>query len=132
MTAQIEHEPIAHVGRGEPLERGRDLIRFHELPGKRNGMTARDLAHVMTLATKGLKASTATVAELRRMTDGLIATAIATTRWLLRGQSNGTAEKPGSRWWRRRESNPRPDHSCIVDLAEKHANLCLGLDLALR
>lgn len=51
-----------------------------ELTGKRNGMTARDLAHIMTLATKGLKASTATVAELRRMTDGLIAMAIATTR----------------------------------------------------
>jgi hypothetical protein len=51
-----------------------------EVTGKRNGMTARDLAHLMTLATKGLKASTATVAELRRMTDGLIAMAIATTR----------------------------------------------------
>ena len=49
-----------------------------ELTGKRNGLTARDLAHIMTLATKGLKASTTTVAELRRMTDGLIAMAIAT------------------------------------------------------
>jgi len=34
----------------------------------------------MTLATKGLKASTSTVSELRRMTDGLSAMAIATTR----------------------------------------------------
>ena len=50
-----------------------------ELSGKRNGLTARDLAHIMTLATKGLKASTSTVAELSRMTDGLIAMAIATT-----------------------------------------------------
>ena len=50
-----------------------------ELTGKRHGMTARDLAHIMTLATKGLKASTTTVAELRRMTDGLITMAIATT-----------------------------------------------------
>jgi AcrR family transcriptional regulator len=49
-----------------------------ELTGKRNGMTARDLAHIMTLATKGLKATSTSVAELRRMTDGLIAMAIAT------------------------------------------------------
>lgn len=51
-----------------------------DLTGKRNGLTARDLAHIMTLATKGLKASTTTVAELRRMTDGLIAMVIATAR----------------------------------------------------
>lgn len=51
-----------------------------ELTGKRNGLTARDLARIMMLATKGLKASTSTVAELRRMTDGLITMAIATAR----------------------------------------------------
>lgn len=51
-----------------------------ELTGKRHGLTARDLAHIMMLATKGLKASTSTVAELRRMTDGLIAMAVATVK----------------------------------------------------
>jgi hypothetical protein len=41
-------------------------------------MTARDLVHIMTLATKGLKATTTTLTKLRRMTDGLIAMAVAT------------------------------------------------------
>lgn len=41
-------------------------------------MSARDLAHIMALATRGLKASTTTANELRRMTDGLIAMAVAT------------------------------------------------------
>lgn len=45
---------------------------------KKRGMSSRDLAHIMMLATKGLKASTTTLAELRRMTDGLIAMAVAT------------------------------------------------------
>ena len=45
---------------------------------RRRGMSARDLSHIMMLATKGLKASTTTLAELRRMTDGLIAMAVAT------------------------------------------------------
>jgi len=49
-----------------------------EMTGKRR-MTAKDLARILTLATRGLKASTATLAELKRMTDGLIAMAIATT-----------------------------------------------------
>ncbi len=49
-----------------------------ELKGKRGGLSAADLAHIMTLATRGLKATTATVDELRRMTDGLIAMALAT------------------------------------------------------
>jgi AcrR family transcriptional regulator len=48
-----------------------------EMKGKR-GMTAKDLARIMMLATKGLKASTTSIAELRRMTDGLIAMAVAT------------------------------------------------------
>ncbi len=56
------------------------LLLKAELTGKRNGLTARDLAHIMMLATKGLKASTSSVAELRRMTDGLIAMAVATVR----------------------------------------------------
>ncbi len=47
----------------------------------------------MTLATKGLKASTATVAELRRMTDGLIAMAIATTH---RRNEDGQDEDRGA------------------------------------
>jgi len=50
-----------------------------EMPKKRT-LAARDLAHVVMLATKGLKASTTSLAELRRMTDGLITMAVATTR----------------------------------------------------
>jgi AcrR family transcriptional regulator len=41
-------------------------------------MAAEDVAHILMLATKGLKASTATLAELRRMIEGLITMAIAT------------------------------------------------------
>ncbi len=41
------------------------------------GMTAKDLAHILTMATKGLKASTSSLAEMRRMTAGLVATAVA-------------------------------------------------------
>lgn len=48
--------------------------------GGKRPMSARDLAHILALATKGLKASTATVAELRRMIDGLIAMTVATVR----------------------------------------------------
>ena len=44
----------------------------------KRGLAARDLALIMMLATKGLKASTTTLVELRRMTDGLIAMAVAT------------------------------------------------------
>ena len=47
---------------------------------RKRGMAAKDLAHIMTLATKGLKATTSTLAELKRLTDGLIAMAIATTQ----------------------------------------------------
>jgi AcrR family transcriptional regulator len=41
------------------------------------GMTARDLARILSMATKGLKASTTSLAEMRRLTDGLVATAVA-------------------------------------------------------
>ncbi len=47
------------------------------MKGKR-GMSARDLAHIVMLATRGLKATTATLSELQRMTRGLIAMAVAT------------------------------------------------------
>lgn len=41
---------------------------------------ARDLARIRVLAAKGLKASSATLADLRRMIDGLITMAVATTK----------------------------------------------------
>jgi AcrR family transcriptional regulator len=41
-------------------------------------MSAADLAHILMMATKGLKAATRTEAELRRLIDGLIAMAVAT------------------------------------------------------
>lgn len=49
------------------------------IKGKR-AITARDLARILSLATKGLKASTPTVADLRRMIDGLIAMTVATVQ----------------------------------------------------
>ncbi|HEV7763516.1 MAG TPA: helix-turn-helix domain-containing protein [Thermoanaerobaculia bacterium] len=50
-----------------------------EMKGRRS-LTAADLAHIMALATKGLKTSSASLAELRRMTDGLIAMALSAVR----------------------------------------------------
>lgn len=41
------------------------------------GLSTEDLAHIMALATKGLKASTETLTELRRLSAGLIAITIA-------------------------------------------------------
>jgi AcrR family transcriptional regulator len=41
-------------------------------------MNARDLARVLTLAAKGLKGSTASLTELKRMISGLIEMALAT------------------------------------------------------
>jgi len=76
-SAAYAPEAIAHTY--QRFEHHLAALLKSELTGKRNGLTARDLAHIMTLATKGLKASTSTVTELRRMTDGLIAMAIATT-----------------------------------------------------
>src|SRR6266545_5395017 len=48
-----------------------------EITGRRPIPTAQ-LAHVLALATKGLKISSASVAELRDLLDGLIAMTIAT------------------------------------------------------
>ena len=48
-------------------------------PGRKR-LSAKDLAHIMTLATRGLKATTQSLVELRRLTDGLIAMAVATVR----------------------------------------------------
>ncbi|MEI9936581.1 MAG: helix-turn-helix domain-containing protein [Pseudomonadota bacterium] len=75
-SAAYAPEAVAHTY--QRFEHHLATLLKSELTGKRNGMTARDLAHIMMLATKGLKASTSTVTELRRMTNGLIAMAIAT------------------------------------------------------
>lgn len=45
---------------------------------KKRDLSVQDLAHILMLATKGLKASTETLPELRRMTDGLISMTLAT------------------------------------------------------
>jgi len=42
------------------------------------GLSPGDLAHILVMATRGLKATTATLAELRRMIDGLVTMAVAT------------------------------------------------------
>lgn len=48
-----------------------------EMRGKR-ALPASDLAHLLTLATKSLKTSGASIDELRRLMDGLITMALAT------------------------------------------------------
>ncbi len=45
---------------------------------KKRDLSTQDLAHILMLATKGLKASTETLPELRRMIDGLISMTLAT------------------------------------------------------
>ena len=50
----------------------------NESKRRRGNMSARDLAHIVALATRGLKASSTSLAELRRMTDGLITMMVAT------------------------------------------------------
>ncbi|HEU0164911.1 MAG TPA: helix-turn-helix domain-containing protein [Thermomicrobiales bacterium] len=45
-----------------------------------SSMTAEDTAHILMMATKGLKATTQTLPELRRMIDGLITMTTATAR----------------------------------------------------
>jgi AcrR family transcriptional regulator len=46
--------------------------------GGGESLSARDLAHILMMATRGLKATTATLADLRRLTGGLITMAVAT------------------------------------------------------
>lgn len=74
------YAPLAVARTYERFEHHLVGILKTEFAGKRNGLSARDLARIMTLATKGLKASSTSVADLRRMTAGLITMAIATAR----------------------------------------------------
>ena len=46
--------------------------------GKTAEMSAKDLAHILTMATKGLKASSSSVGELQRLVDGLVTMALKT------------------------------------------------------
>ena len=47
---------------------------------RKRPLGARDLAHILTLATRGLKTSSTSLAELRRLIDGLVAMAVATVQ----------------------------------------------------
>lgn len=71
------YAPVAIAATYATFEAHLAAVLAPALAKKRRGLTARDLAHIMTLATKGLKATSASVAELRRLTDGLIAMAVA-------------------------------------------------------
>ncbi len=51
---------------------------LHGAMGAPPSLTAPDLARILVLATRELKAHTTTLAEFRRLTDGLITMAIAT------------------------------------------------------
>lgn len=56
----------------------KQLLAILEPEMKGATMSAKDLAHIVTMATKGLKASSTSLKELERLTNGLIAMAIAT------------------------------------------------------
>ncbi len=45
---------------------------------KRSNLKAKDLAHILALATKGLKSSSESLPDLRRLIDGLITMTVAT------------------------------------------------------
>lgn len=47
---------------------------------KKSGISAEDIAHIMMLATRGLKASTDNLPELKRLTNGLIAMTLAAVK----------------------------------------------------
>lgn len=64
----------AHYARFEAQLRGV----LEPAMGEARALSAGDLAHLLMLATQGLKAVTKTLEELRRMVDGLIAMAVAT------------------------------------------------------
>jgi AcrR family transcriptional regulator len=48
--------------------------------GRGSALSAADLAHILMMATRGLKAATRTEAELRRLIAGLITMAVATAQ----------------------------------------------------
>ncbi len=79
LTTCAAHVPDAIGDLYAHFERQLLEVLAPEVKGRRT-LSAADLAHIMALATKGLKASTATLAELRRMTDGLIAMALAAVK----------------------------------------------------
>lgn len=51
-----------------------------ELAGKRAAVSARDLARIVRLAVRGLNDSATSLAELRRLCNGLVAMAVATAK----------------------------------------------------
>ena len=71
------YAPAAIAASYQRLEQHLAAVLEPEMPGKR-AVSARDLAHILMLATRGLKASTTSAAEMRRLVDGLIAMTIAT------------------------------------------------------
>jgi AcrR family transcriptional regulator len=72
------YAPGAHAIPYARLEHHLTEVLAQAITGSKRVLAAADLAHILTLAIKGLKATTATLSELRRMTDGLIAMAVAT------------------------------------------------------
>lgn len=52
------------------------LLKPH-LHEKKGGSSAEDMAHILTLASKGLKSSSSSLSELKRLIDGLIALTVA-------------------------------------------------------
>lgn len=76
-AATYAPEPVRQTY--ERFEHHLHAILKPEMPRKRT-LSARDVAHVLTLATRGLKATTTSVVELRRLVDGLIIMAVATAR----------------------------------------------------
>ncbi len=77
MGSAASYAPEAYAALYERFENHLVATLSPVMTGKR-GMSAYDLAHIVMLATRGLKATTATLPDLQRMTKGLIAMTVAT------------------------------------------------------
>jgi len=73
-----EFAPVAIEATYRRFEQLLGTVLEPALAGRRAAMTAKDLAHIMMMATRGLKTRTKTLVELRRLTAGLITMAVAT------------------------------------------------------
>jgi len=78
MSDASEFAPVAIESTYRRFEQLLFAVLEPALAGKRAAMTAKDLAHIMVTATRGLKTRTQTLVELRRLTAGLITMAVAT------------------------------------------------------
>lgn len=79
LANSANYAPQAYADLYEQFEHELDVVLVASM-GRKRSAKARDLAHILTLATKGLKASSTSLAELQRLVEGLIAMAVASTQ----------------------------------------------------